>query len=259
MTDDVHARLVSLVDGVALPLARGGRLRPARPFGGALAAQLADAFDSLSPAETSALRRARGDLLRRLYATDDDPAPGRASLLLLASLNDLLQCLNPSLGARRAVALAADVDSRLRQVAPPETLGEALCRHATLQGLSRLVRHDVAVTWWSGHATIVGRDVPARLRAWPRLRRVREAPRSAALRALAAGAPLPSTRYAVLLRMLLSTSPLTEMSLAHVIEPAPTPLHARLSATSLGAGIVRRVLDVAGEDARRAWSAASPR
>lgn len=250
---DERARLVELLERVALPLARGGVLAPVRPIGAALAGRLADALDTLSPEETSALRRARGDLLRRLYATDGDPPPGRGAVRLLAALNDLLQCLNPSLGARRAASLADAVDAAVRAIEPPATLAEALCRHATLAGLERVSRRDTVVEWWSGRALLLGRPVPARLRAWPRVRRVRELATVAGLRALAAGAPLPSDRYAALLRALLEASPLTQIALAHVVEPRRAALHAALAASPLGAVIVARVLDGASDDARRAW------
>ncbi|MCC6645824.1 MAG: hypothetical protein IT374_09670 [Polyangiaceae bacterium] len=258
MTDDARARLVALLDGVALPLARGGALSPTRPIGAALASRLADAIAVLSPEELSSLRRARGDLLRRLYPIDGDPAPGRGSLLLLCALNDLLQCVNPSLGARRATRLACEVERALAAVGPPETLAEALCRHATLTGLERLVRHDTEIAWWSGHARVLGRPAPPRLRAWPRVRRVRETVTAARLADLAAGSPLPPDRFTALLRALVACSPLTEAQLAHVVAPRPTALHAALLANPVGATLLARVLERAGEEARLAWRAGRP-
>ncbi len=255
MSDDDHARLVALLERVALPLARGGTLTPVRPIGATLASRLADALGALSPAHLSVLRRARGDLLRRIFATDEDPPPGRGSVLLLAALNDLLQCLNPALGARRASKLVEAVDAQLVALEPPSTLAEALCRHATLAGLGRLVRRDTAIEWWSGHARLVGRSVPARLRAWPKLRRVREVQRLTPLCSLAEGAPLCGDRYAASLRALVASSPLTELTLADVVGADPARLTA-LSSTSLGAAIVARVLDGASDAARRAWEAA---
>lgn len=220
---------------------------------------------SLPPEDASLLRAKRGDVLRALYATDDAPPLTADCIRLLAALNDLLQCVNPSigglLGEARTERLASNVDRTVLAIPPPRTLGDALARHATLAGLARLVRHDATVKWWTGSAELIGRPTPARLLAWPKLRRVREQKRETGLFSLATSGRLSAQRYIALLQELLSRSPLTELLLAGQNgQPfSLSPSLASVSAVPLGRAIIARIVEAASPDVQRAWATATLR
>jgi hypothetical protein len=162
-----------LLRRVLAPLQLGGELRPLPPIG--RRARLLAAHEGL--ADDPAVSRARLVAARRLWPIDELPPLGQAEWLLLSALNDLLQVPNPTLpslwtGGRPGELLGL-VSELLLEIRPPHTALEALCRYATFADALSLVRIDTDLTWWTGSRRFVGARPPARLSAWPRLRRVR--------------------------------------------------------------------------------------
>lgn len=259
MSEGTPARLLELVASIATPLAVGGVLRPVRPIGAAVAGELAALVPGLSRSDLGGLAKARGDLARALLPLDEDPPLTPSCARLLCALNDLMQCLNPSLeglfSRGESARLADEVERELAAIDAPATLGDALARHATLAGVTRLVRRDTSLSWWTGHALFVGRPPPPRLRAWPTARRVREQTSHVGLLALAERGPLAATRYRALLAALVARSPLTELALAGKAQPHVVRSTALASLCSIpeGRAVVHRLVERAGLDVRQAW------
>ena len=111
------------------------------------------------------------------------------------------------------------IDTALVQVGQPLTADRRrlLGRHALLHNLFRLRRHDVTVSWWAGRARFSGQRPPARLTAWPSVRRVREDAAVVDFEELLA---VPDT--APIVATLARRTPLTQLLDAH---PAAPPVH----------------------------------
>jgi hypothetical protein len=127
----------------------------------------------------------------------------------------MLQAANPGFdrplrraAAARILALAADVAAH---VAAPTTVRDALSRHSFFARTLEVARTDTVVSWWVGSRTFLGVEPPARLRAWPDVRRVRVA---ADRRALLDLVPLAFDRDSLVEAVagLLSKTPITDLA-----------------------------------------------
>ncbi len=172
----IHDRLAQdLFEGVMAPLVIGGDVRPVHAIGVRDALALGNrivANDALAArVESGRVRTAR-----RLAPVDTLPAPQASDWALAAAVNDIFVSVNPAFDRplwRRAAARILEVASAiLARVNSPASTGEALARHAWLSRLLQVQRTDTAVSWWVGSRKFLGEEVPPRLRAWPRLRRV---------------------------------------------------------------------------------------
>jgi hypothetical protein len=189
-----------------------------------------------------------------------------------AALHDLLQAANPVFDAvlrRRAAARILEVAAAaLERVAPPASVRDALSRHTWFGRVLEVSRTDTAVSWWSGSRTYLGVEPPARLKAWPELRRVNVI---ATPRPLLELGPLAVDRARLgdAVARLLARTPLTDLAtctraspafawsdatLALVATPAGRTLAlralARLPATEVDAALGRATRDlvVAGRE-----------
>src|SRR5439155_25786446 len=94
------------------------------------------------------------------------------------ALPDLLFLYHPASGnpaprtrRLREVARGAALLARLPRTADADVL---VARHTVLHLFPTLSRTDVRITFWAGRREFHGQTAPARLAAWPRVRRVRE-------------------------------------------------------------------------------------
>jgi hypothetical protein len=214
--------------GVMCPLVLGGQLLPGHAIGEQTARWLGQhpALLSTAPDHAEAVLRVYGARLSRarLLAPIDrlELQGSGAEWTLAAALHDVLQSANPAFdsplrrtAATRVLALAS---ATLAGVPAPATVRDALSRHSWFARVLDIARTDTSVSWWLGTRTFLGVEAPARLRAWPELRRVRVA---ASRRAVLDLAPIAFDRDLLVeaLSRLLSKTPLTD--LATCTRPAP--------------------------------------
>lgn len=215
---------------------------------------------SLDVGESAVVRR-----LQRLVPIDAIAVGARldsAVLTLGALLHDAVAAYHPDMaGVFRPNAprhlLAATVTA-LGEVPPPATVRGALLRHAWLGELLGFSLARVDVGWWTGSARFIGRPPPARLLAWPEVRRVRRDERTSTLLRLPELFEGMSPRevdvslaetYRRAVSLFLRATPLTDLVLAGRDAPPfewDEP-HARLVARPAGARLARRAI-VLGDD-----------
>jgi hypothetical protein len=119
-----------------------------------------------------------------------------------------------------------------------------------------LVRTEVK--WWTGSAKFVGQQPPARLLAWPGVRRVQKLDRSMELMRLPelfegeSSVAALAEPFGAAMAAFFRASPLTDLALAARAQPpfAWTPVMAQLVASRTGARIARRAISL-GDDGGR--------
>jgi hypothetical protein len=211
-----------LFSSVLAPLVLGGVLRPGHAIGarvaGALAANAPARLVGPSVDGDLVLRVASARVARaRQLAPIDEVGlePTGAEWALAAALHDMLQAANPGFdrplrraAAARILGLAAEVVAHVPAAA---TVRDALSRHSFFARALEIARTDTVVTWWVGSRTFLGVEPPARLRAWPGVRRVRV---TADRRALLDLAPLAFDRDSLVEAVagLLSKTPITDLA-----------------------------------------------
>lgn len=158
-----------------MPLVTGGAVRPLPPLGKRLAV-IAERALALPPSPE--LEAARLRAARQLASIDGLPPLGASEWRLTGALSDLLQAANPRLASSwdpsRPMRLLEMTRSAVAASGPPATLLDALGRFALFARALELGRWDTTLSFWAGRRAFAGREPPARLRAWPELRRVRE-------------------------------------------------------------------------------------
>jgi hypothetical protein len=254
--DPVKAERLSrqVVERLLVPLVIGGELRPLSPFGVRRAKAYAKAMRIADGELGDKLALARLSLARSLCPIDELPEPSAELWLLVFALNDLLQVTHPELsGAFRRdpqLSLLAAVQQTIDAAGAPATLAEALARHTVFARVFELVRFDEHVSWWTGSATFVGTRAPARLLAWPRLRRVDKRVESVALVELAPSAGWAAHWLQVVARW-VRASPLTDLMTASRKAPPFVWSGAALGLVNTAPGrvLAMRAIDRQGEHA----------
>jgi hypothetical protein len=250
------ARAHELAEHVIAPLVLGGALRPVRPLGPRRALAIGDlGIAVLSDERRLGLAAARLRAARRLAPVDVLPDVAADEVALAAALSDLLQVTNHELSGvltrRRHDRLLAAAVVLVDLAGPPRTLGRALARHATFARVPELVRVDSTVAWWTGSRSFRGQPPPARLLAWPDLRRVSVARAPVPVEAMADDAPVDPSAWVAALGRWLARTPLTDLASSHRRRPAfawseatlglvADPGGARLALRAIGAGAARR-------------------
>jgi hypothetical protein len=180
-----------LFEGFLAPLVLGGEVSPGRPVGARAA--------------------------RRLVPVDRLPEPTEPEWALAAALHDLVQAAHPAFDAafrRGGPPRILDlVDATIERVPSPRNVGESLSRHTWFSRLLELRRIDTVVRWWVGSRTFLGEAPPARLSAWPELRRVNVERTARAIMDLpGAGGAVDAARFGATLSGLLARTPLTDLA-----------------------------------------------
>lgn len=255
---EVALRADSLFEQVLAPLLLGGSVRPVRPIGPVLAAEVAALHGVFGPSNSALgeeCARVRARQARALAPIDALGGLGRSEWLMLCALNDFLQVANPHLpgmfGGQRPVRLLHAVEQTLALTPPPVDVRECVARHATFARLLQIVRVDTMVDWWTGSAVFRGEPVPKRLLALPGIRRVKVDEMTVSIESLCEHKSVQTGRYLEVLGRLLRSSPLTDLATAGRDEPAFRWTHELLSLVALptGAGICRRILGGVGAQA----------
>lgn len=158
------------------PLVLGGELRPGRPIGGKNALLLGPFSDVIDKEHLAHVDLARIGLARHVAPIDRLEPPTPAEWALAAGLHDLVQSAHPELSGvfrgRAPARLVQVVTLLAERIAAPATVGEALSRHTWFARALEITRTDTSVSFWVGKRAFLGKDPPARLLAWPELRRV---------------------------------------------------------------------------------------
>jgi hypothetical protein len=243
-----------LIDAVAerllLPIVAGGELIPVRPIGAERALRVASASPIASCAASLDISEQRLRRARQVYPLDelDDPSP--SEWLLAFALNDILQSSNPTLGGAlartRPQRLLSMVYTVILAAGAPQSVGEALARHASFGRTLEIVRVDSEVSWWLGSRNFHGMRPPARLLAWPGLRRVQRRQRRVGLWEMTPAESRWAGTYAEVLTRFLAATPLTDLATAARAAPTFAWTGATLSlvATRVGANIAGRAVEL---------------
>jgi hypothetical protein len=250
--DERHLASVSreLFAGVMAPLVLGGEVRPGHAMGSRVALALTQrvGVEAVDATVLDHVQRARVRRARRLLPLDELPPATDAEWTMAAALHDVLQAVNPTFDTalRRSMAtrILALAIATLDRVRAPRSTGEALSRHSWFARVMDLARTDTSVSWWTGSRVFRGEGAPARLRAWPGVRRVVVV---AAPHALLELEPLAvdRERVAYALGLLLDRSPLTALATCTRAAPrfAWSGGSLALVATAAGRALALRALD----------------
>jgi hypothetical protein len=145
---------------------------------------------------------------------DDDAAT------LLYAIHELFACTHPQAQSfyARSHTFCRAAEEVVRALPRTFDPGRCVTRHLIVARALSTTRTDVHVKWWTGHADFYGSEPPARLTAWPDLRRVHVDKETAPMWRLAVDASatvsddMRSARTD-LLTALLDCSPLTRVLL----------------------------------------------
>jgi hypothetical protein len=239
--DDPQALCERLFTTFLAPLVLGGPMRPIKAFGGKNALAIGDR----SPMDLDTLSRtqlARVRIARKLAPIDRfEPAPTGAEWALAALLHDLVQATHPGFNAvfRRSgpLRILSVIEKTLERIPRARTAGDALSRHTWLSRMFDLARTDVEVKWWTGSETFLGEEPPARLTAWPEIRRVQQTRTPRPLMDLpTAGGAVDVQRFTSVVEGLLKATPLTDLATIDRVAPVFTWQHETLALCATNAG-----------------------
>jgi hypothetical protein len=206
------------------PLVLGGEMKPGRPIGALAALSLGKERILPDIDRLAHVGLVRTRVGRRFAPIDRVEGPTEAEWALGAALHDLVQATHPGFDAvlRRAAPprLLGFVHETLERVPPPRTLGEALGRHTWFARMFEIVRTDTVIRWWVGSKTFLGEPPPARLSAWPELRRVRVERTARVIMDLPeAGAAVDPVQFSKALTHFLAKTPMTDLATCHRSAP----------------------------------------
>jgi hypothetical protein len=209
-----------LFEGFLAPLVLGGEVRPGRPIGSRNALEMGAGRWVADADLFSRVQLGRTRIARRLAPVDSFDAPTSFEWALGATLHDLVQAAHPGFDtALRRFAparLLKLVEATLARIPRPRSVGEALARHTWFARLFEMQRADTVVSWWVGSRTFLGEAPPARLAAWPDLRRVRTEILARGVMDLpGAGGAVDLGSFAGSLRRFLAKTPLTDLATCH--------------------------------------------
>ncbi|MEO6951792.1 MAG: hypothetical protein ABI321_08255 [Polyangia bacterium] len=226
------AHTEGFVADVLVPLATGGTLTVHDPID-------ADDVDELiehraALAGIAELAEARRRIAARFLYTAETPALDADSIRIGVAIHNLCWLLVQKKHDIGVVARIAAYSARVATLEPPVD-EEALCaRHALVDGMRTLTRHDVHVRFWAGEQTFLGEQPPHRLLRWQTVRRVHEDRTETKLFDEALGVPA----LRAIVASLLAASPLTGL-----LFPRPEPpLELQRSARWLATPAIARVV-----------------
>lgn len=251
---DIALRAEQLAQHVIGPLLVGGAVHPQRPFGPKLSLTLGQGRQIVDNELRQRVDTARLRVMRSVVAVDVAPPLTPIDWALTCALNDLIQVTNHELSSfatrgRHAELLDA-VIALCDRIPGPQTLQEAVGRHATFSRALEVSRQDTAVAWWTGSDHFRGQEPPARLLAWPGLRNVRVTKTMVTLADMAAGAAIDEDDYLGGLAKWLSCSPLSDLATSFRKRPrfGWTSHTVSVVATVAGSNLALRALSHATND-----------
>jgi len=224
-TSDLGSVANRLFDSFLAPLVLGGEVTPGRPIGARAALAIGRERVVADSALFDQVQIARTRVARRLAPVDRMQGATEAEWALGAALHDLIQAAHPAFDAafrRRAPGRILDLaEATVARVPAPQSIGESLSRQTWFARVFELQRTDTVVRWWVGSRTFLGESPPARLSAWPELRRVQVDKTSRAVMDLpGAGGAVDATRFGAVLGLWLAKTPLTDLATCHRPLPA---------------------------------------
>jgi hypothetical protein len=240
MAVDLGAIAERLFEGVMAPLVLGGAMRPGHAIGARAALALGQGERApIDPDLESRVQLGRVRRARRLVPVDTLAPVTPAEWAMAALLHDLMQAASPTFDAplRRssAVRILEVAREGIERIPEPRDVREALARHTWFARVLDVARTDTAVSWWIGSHTYLGVDPPARLTAWPDLRRVSVVATPHPLLELSPLA-VDRTKLADAMARLLTRTPLTDIATCTRAAPAFTWGDAVLALAATHAG-----------------------
>ncbi len=219
----IGQRAEALARGILGPIVVGGKLELQRPFGPKLALAIGDGRSIVDNDLRHEVDTARLRVARTVIPTDAIAPPSPAEWALAAAFNDLLQVTNHELSSfatrGRHATLLESVHALVETLPIGRTLEDAVGRHATFSRALLTSRTDTVVACWTGSSSFRGQAPPARLLAWPELRRVRVEATKVPLAEMARGAAVDEGAFDTALGGWLASSPLSDLASAHRLAP----------------------------------------
>jgi hypothetical protein len=240
--DDPQTLCDRLWETFLAPLVLGGTTRPGKPIGGKNALSIGDMRPPSDSVTLSLVDLARVRIARQLAPIDRfEQAPTATEWALAALLHDLVQATHPGFDAafrRSGPKRILDVVDKTLQVLPsPVDTGDALSRHTWLSRMFALARTDIDLKWWTGSSMFLGTDPPARLTAWPEVRRVQQTKTPRLLMELpTSGSAVDPDRFAQVVQQLLQKTPLTDFATIDRAAPGFVWTHENLTFSSTRSG-----------------------
>ncbi len=259
------------------PLVVGGEMKTHKPIGAKVALAIGAERVAGDPELVSHVNLARVRRARQIVAIDRVVNATEVEWALASALHDIVQANHPgfdgALTRKSATKLLAMVDATLDRTPPPMNLRDAVSRHTWFARLFEITRTDTDVAWWVGSSQFKGVDPPARLTAWPELRRVNVTRTPRPLMDLpAGGAAIEGARLGSSVSAFLALTPLTDLATCGRAAPAFAWSAATLTlvASTRGRTLATRVMERESKPAidaalgratheligRRAWKAA---
>lgn len=230
------------------PLVLGGTMDLGRPIGFQRAFSMNEHHRPSDGSAWTNVGIARVRVARVLSPIDSLAEIGPVEWALAAALHDIVQSTHPQLstrfGGRRAQALVALSQKTLEHVPDIAHAGDALERHSLFSRTMQIARTETKVSWWTGKATFIGVDPPARLTAWPDARRVQIDKDPQRLERLTAPGTAHRNLMETALHTFLQRTPLTDWATLTRTFPefTFTPQNVALSQTHAGRALVIRAL-----------------
>jgi len=224
MATNLQTRAEELFTNFMAPLVLGGELKPGRILGARTALAIG-AERSVTNIDLNAhVDLARVRIARKLAPIDRIDPASSSEWALAACLHDIVQSAHPSLAglfrknaSRRILEL---VGLALDRIPSPMNAKEALSRHTWFSRALEIGRTDTKVSWWTGSEMFRGTEPPARLTAWPDLRRVhvdRSVHPLSDLPTEATG--IDRSLFYEMLQRWIALSPITDLANAHRTTP----------------------------------------
>jgi hypothetical protein len=170
---EVTARIF---ESVVKPLVLGGPMQLARPLGWKRLQVVTNGTPPPPDSDYNLMQRTRVQVARKLVPLDWFDDLSHLEWHMAGAVHDLLLAPHPEfqdvLGRRGRRKLLLGAKSIFAAIPQPVSIREALSRHSLFARIFEIPRTHSFVSWWTGSEKFIGQDPPARLLAWPELRRV---------------------------------------------------------------------------------------
>ncbi len=198
---------VEFLEHFVLPLVAGGEMHVGKPID---LRHLKDLENELPEATVPlvAIDEAREVVLSQIVVRPPPLVFDMDELSLAAAVHNLLYLSHPDAdGFGQSQRARAKVVASAQRFAARSRTGNrrvVMARHALLHNLFDIRRNDLKISWWTGSASYLGQDAPARLMRWRGVRRVKEIESKVGFSELFKGADIAAVLVALLRRSPLS-------------------------------------------------------